>query len=789
MALAAAPERSQVVGAHLGRPDVVVVGADDVEAAAQSVAAERAADRAALRSRLDAATDRAAHDRDVARAAVDEVRTRRLRLLEGAEWARATHAELPGHRAAVDAALTTLESRRHDQRAARSALERVMEQRSAAAAAMEEADRELAELVGVGMDETGLRRELEASGHAVREMHDRHSATLARIHELEAEQVEVERRSEQLRDVLVARPSTEATVDRATIEQVRAALERYEDDAVANGLDQRAQDLAEAFTDLGADLYEVISNAPARPDDEALRAAEERARRAAEELARLEQAAKGRGLTPAERAEIDAAHAEVAAAEDATHRRIGGAGARRRLERAQAAERELLARHGFGAYLDVVLGGGKVDTHSPERLEAERTYVRACAERDALHTALQASLGASPELAYLESEQLRLISHAAEVLDADAHDLEALVREDRDALVRLLRCHPLVSASSRAELRAALSLAGVVPAPGDGLAACATRWLDDHRGDAAPESPVQPGWADIDAELAELQQRAHQLAEELSEARAAEAIAAGELDQARRSVGAFEAELSVRAGEDEQRIHRFAAAEQLRTQVEALASTLTRAEHDAREALDRATEATGAAELSYDRAQAALSELARQARRLAAELPQDLRPEGDPLTILVGLADVLQDHAGMLDPDLAEAATALDRAEEDLREAMVAAQAAGTGSDGPRREDVEDAVAALVGTPASLVVLDDPCSHLPDAVQEHFRAHVVERTASGPVLLLSEDPGVLGWAIELPADLAMVLPADSLLNLLPPAADTEEVDASTPPAPHWAGRR
>lgn len=452
VALAAAPERSRIVAAHRDQPDVVIIRAADVDEMAENLAAERAGDRTACRARLDAAANRALHDRDVARAAVDEVRARRVRLLEGAEWARTTDVRLPDHQGAIDAALAALESRRHDQRSARIALERVMEQRSAAAAAIEEADRQLAELVGVGMDETGLRRELEASGHAVREIQDRHSDALARIQEIEAERVEVEQRLAELQDVLAVRPVAEATVSPATIEQVRAALERYEDEAVVNGFDQRAKDLADAFTDLGADLDEVTSQTPARPDDEALRAAEDRAQRAAEDLARFEEAAKARGLTAEERSEIDAAHAAVAAAEEAAERRLGGGSARRRLERAQAVERELLARHGFGTYLDVVLGGGKVDSHSPERLDAERTYVRACAERDALRTALDASLGASPELAYLESEQLRLVSHAAEVLDADARDLEALAREDRAALVRLLRSQPLVSASHRADL-------------------------------------------------------------------------------------------------------------------------------------------------------------------------------------------------------------------------------------------------------------------------------------------------------------------------------------------------
>lgn len=784
VALAAAPERQRVVRAERGRTGVVVVTAADVDAEAQELADARSTDRIALRARMDAASGRALHARDEARTALRELQATQERLRDGAAWALAAGADLPEQHAAVEAALSSLESRQHEQRTARQALERVLEQRAAAMAAMDEADRELAELVGVGMDETGLRRELEASGHAAREIQDRHTEAVTRLQELEAERVELELRSAELRDVVAGRPTPVEAVDAAAVGHVRAALEAYEDDAVTNGLDQRAQNLADAFTDLSADLAEVASRAPVRPDDQALRAADERARAAAEVLARFEEAAKAQGLTAAERAQIDAAHAAVVAAEEAAQRRVGGGGARRRLEQARDAEQAVLASHGFAAYLDVVLGGGKVDTHSPERLEAERTYVRACAERDALRSALEASFGASPELAYLETEQLRLVSHAAEVLDVEARELEALIREDRTQLIRVLRGHPLVSSARRADLRAALAAVDVIARPGESLSELAASWLESHEQDLVLLSTRSDASLDgAETELAALEVRAKQISDELAAARAREELAAGDLQQARRSVGAFEAELSVRAGEDEQRIHRFAAAEQLRHQVEALSATLVRAEHDAREALDRATEATGAAEVSFDRAQAVLTEVARRARRLLAELPKAVRPEGDPLTVLPELASRLDDQARAMEPSVTAASVALEHADQDLHDAMAAADSVGTGREGPRPEDVDDAVLALLSAGADLLVLDDPCSHLRPGTRERFQAQLVERSVAGQVLLLSEDPGILGWAIELPADVAMVLPADSLLNLSPRGADTEEAVTSTEPAP------
>jgi hypothetical protein len=791
VALAAAPERARVVAAFRDQADTLVVDAEAVARRAEELAAERSSARVAQRARLDTVVANALHDADAAAAHLDELRTARMARLDGAEWALATDGELPGHAKVVAAAMAALEARQHEQRTARQNLERVLEQRSAVAAATDEADRQLAELVGVGMDETGLRRELEASGQAVRDVQDGHSSTLARIQELESERAEIEHRAGELRDLLATVP-VQDRVDPTALAAVRAALEAYEDEAVANGFDQRAKDLADAFTDLAADLAEVVANAPAPPDEDELRRAEALAEQSGEVLARLDDAARSRGITAEERTELDAAHAAVQAAEEAAQRRLGGGAARKRLDAARAHEQELLEGHGFSAYLDVVLRGGRVDGNSTQRLDAERAYVAACAERDRLRAALEASFGAIPELTYLETERLRLIGHAAEVLHVDPAELEGLVRAGRPDLARdlveLLRGHPLVSTSVSDELRRALVRAGVPISIEVPLAEAAAAWLGEHRHeDVAVATSVSV--VEVEAELTVLADRAGQLADELADARRAEADAADQLEAARRSVGAFEAELSVRASEDEQRIHRFAAAEQLRNQVSALAATLTRAEHDAREALERATDATGAAELTYDRAQAALAELGRKARRLAVLLPADQRPEGEPLATLTELAERLRNQADDNADDLEVADAAVATARSRVTDGTQAAHAAGTGREGALAVDRSDALVDLVATPAALLVLDDPCADVGADGHARFCELVVTRSVEGHVLLLSEDAAVLGWAIELPADVATILPAHSLLNLAAPGADTQEASGSTTPSHRWAGRR
>src|SRR5690606_4797893 len=134
-------------------------------------------------------------------------------------------------------------------------------------------------------------------------------------------------------------------------------------------------------------------------------------------------------------------------------------------------------------------------------------------------------------------------------------------------------------------------------------------------------------------------------------AAAAEVDAAEALERATRSVSAFETELSMRADEDARRLRRFAAAEQLRAQVAALAETLGRAEEEARAAHEEATGRMAVAEADLDRALAALDALTRRARSLAQQVPVERRPVGEPLATLDALAPALQERAAQLAPE------------------------------------------------------------------------------------------------------------------------------------------
>ena len=788
VARAGSAERPRLVDALGGE----AVGSEDLAAAAAAVALERSEERAARRARLDGVVERRRGEADEAADRVADLDGLRRRLLEGADWAEAAVHDLPGLQEAVAAARANLEERLAAQRAARAGLDRVVEQRAAAATAMEDADRQLADLVGVGMDETSLRRELEAAGHAVRAAQEAHAASVQRIQDVEEEQAQVEARIVSLRADL-ATPAAGRQVSEADVQLVRGALADWDDAARHAGPDPDAQALADAFADLGADLADLQARLGPRPAEADLQAAEARATAAAQELDRIDAEAASRTLAPADRAELEAAHEAVLDAERGVERRIGAGGARKRLEAARAHEQELLTRFGFATYLEVTLSGGRAVTSSSQRLAAERTYLAAKAHRERLLCSMQPSA----ELEYLESERARLLGHVVGLIGYDPGD---------DPITPL-RAQPLVPRQLVAALRDAL-LAVDGLAEGVDLPTAARVWLQGQ--DALAEARRTAGArnAALAAELEQAVTRSAQLVDELAEARSDELRAAEELDLAGRSVGTFETELTVRAGEENTRLKRFAAAEQLRHQIEALTTTLTRAEHAAREALDRADEAVATADHALDRAEDAVGAVSRRATELGSELSPERRPHGEIAELLHPLAAALRDRAEERTADLHEAEADLAAARARVDSAAAEAAEAGDGAGAPLAADVVDGFTAILRRRGdTLIVLDEPFAEIDPAVRPTLLEALVAPPAPATIVLLTADPDALGWAIELPADTGSVIGADSLLNLgrlpadnqgrhssvveLPGGEEDPRYDPTAPtgPARGWAGRR
>ena len=787
VALASAADRARVTEAIAGAlslqgPAALPrLGADDLWQAAGGFARGRADDRKALRARLDAVAARTMHDCETANHQLEHLSGWSTTLVEGAAWAAGLHADLPEHLAVVEAARAALDERRAEQRACQQALERVLEQRNAAAVAIEEADREVGELAGTGMDESGLRRELEAAGQALQEAQQAHSDARARLEELQLEATGLEIRRETLEDAVTASPAPGAT-DGAVVAAVRDALAALQSVTIDGEIDPEADALAEAWSDLSADLAE-FGGAVVGPSEEEIDAVRRRAAAAAAQLAELDAVVSASAITPEQRAALDAAHAEVLAAEDAMGRRRGAAAARKRLEAARAEERALLDQLGFGGYLDVVLSGGRSGAADPNRAVLEREHFEANLALEALERAADNS----PEARHLRSERARLLAHIIELLGVDPGT----------EVLPLLRAHRPLTKSLQQPLVEALAAAGVHPV-GIALEDAAVAFLEAQ---PQPEADLLPAAGD-DArhgELAEIQERALALADEMDAAIAEVERSASALQAAERAVDAFEGELSVRAGEDLQRMKRFAAMEQLRAQIDAVAATLRRAEADARAAVESSDRAVAVAESAFEHAAAGLTELAHQARKLAEELPIDQRPTGDPLQSLEELAARLAAHAQVLRPEIDQAQSNVDTAASQLEEAMAACRLVSTDDDQPLREDLVEGLQQLLQEHVgdSLLLLDDPFAGVDPDVRVDLLEVVLAASASRPLALLTEDADTLGWAIELPIEEASALPADALVARLHRTTDSRAVDITTPaptaePAPtarRWAGQR
>jgi hypothetical protein len=769
VALANTADRARLAEVIAG--DLGAIGAgspllrsEDLWLAADAIAREHEEERRALRARLDAVAARAMHDCDTARHQLEHLQGWQRTILEGATWAIDLHEQLPDHVAAIEAVRDALDERRADQRARQQDLDRVLEQRTAAATAIEDADRELAELAGSGLDETALRRELEASGQAVRNAEAEHAAARARLEELQIEATGLEVRREALAP---HRHGAAGQAEPAEVEAVRTALAELQAVSIPGEVDPTAAELARAWRDLHADLRHVAGPDQSTTERD-LDAARRRVDDAVAALAALDAAASASTLSPDERAALDAAHAEVLAAEeDVIGRRRVTAAARARLDAAHAAERALLDQHGFAGYLDVVLSGGRSAVVDPARPAAEREHFEATLALEALERASHTSA----ELRHLRSERARLLAMATELLGVDPGD----------EVESLLRTHRPVPPDLRNPLIEALTAAGVRPV-GISLEDAAARFLEAH---PLPE-PVDQ--VDDDApeqrsiELAAIDARAAALEGELHDAQADVDRTGENLQLAQRSVDAFEGELTVRAGEDVQRMKRFAAAEQLRAQIDAVAGSLRRAEETARQELEAADQAVVAAESAFEQAA--------RARKLAEELPIDDRPEGDPLRTLVELAERLQAHADVLQPEIDKAEAAVAAASTALEEAMAACRLAAAGGDGPQPDDLVQALTGLLAPAETVVVLDEPFVGVDESARTDLLDVVRTASASRRVVLLTEDPEVLGWAIELPADEAAAVPADALLtrlrrqnhglNSTAPSADATAPTVATP---------
>lgn len=277
--------------------------------------------------------------------------------------------------------------------------------------------------------------------------------------------------------------------------------------------------------------------------------------------------------------------------------------------------------------------------------------------------------------------------------------------------------------------------------------------------------------AAAETELAEALREARDASRALDRVLEQRAQADAAIGEARRQLHALD------RGDGDPGGERAKASAALSAQAESLEARLGEAEAAARSRSEQTKRAVTTAEREIER-------LSRDQRdrdgRLAALLeclPGDARPphDEDPIDHVPAVAGGLRGLAETIDAELTGLTAALDRhrAECEHRRGEVAAIRATIDRIAP--EDAAEALAALVcGVADGVVVLDDVVASDPSGADDGLLRALEDAEPAAPLVLLSSDPTVLGWAIDLPADRgALVGPC--AVDLLSPSTTTPDV--------------
>lgn len=277
-----------------------------------------------------------------------------------------------------------------------------------------------------------------------------------------------------------------------------------------------------------------------------------------------------------------------------------------------------------------------------------------------------------------------------------------------------------------------------------------------------------------EAELADALRASREAGRALDRVLDQRASADAAIAEARRQLDALRSDLP---GDPE----REQAAARLAAQAESVEARLREAEAEARGRCDQAKRAVSELERELERLVRDQRERLNRLADLVECLPGEARPPAgdEPLAHAAGIAAGLRALAAVVDGEVAGLGAEADRrrADCDARRRQVDAVRASLDRIAP--EDAAEAIAELVtGVADGVVVFDDLVATAPAADADGLLRALEATEAAAPIVLLSSDPTVLGWAIDLPADRgALVGPAvvDALVEL--PSADTPTAHA------------
>jgi uncharacterized protein YciI len=726
----------------------VAIGPDDFHAAAGDAATRRVEDHERVRGELSAKLRRARELQAVTANRRDEAaaRTRRMTAhLEDCDSLLERAGELTN---AAEEARRTLDARRDDMATARSKLSLVEEQRVAAAEMIADAQDQLGDLEASELDEPTLRRELETARNELGAAEESQAEATDALRAIE--QAAVSRAA--TRDhVLYERANLVARVESPMIDTqlLRDALDDFDGSTEVGEPDLVARELAREWLEVDGELARIEDALPSPPSAEELAAAEHRLDHIERTIVEIEAAGRQGELVPGARAAIEAAHEAVLAAEEALDQ-TNDPDADALLAKARRDEHAVLQRHGYETYLDLIMSGPQPDGDSQaDLLDALR--VRRVAE-DTL-AALQAAAEPPAILTALRVRRDRIYREAADLLGCDPGVNVA----------ELLYAHPVVQPARTRALASVLATYGMNPV-GVSVREAAVSWLVEQDQELLARGECRREIERLDRDLESLDEEDARAADEAQRVVEAAEATAADVDLVMHRVRTYEEELNDRATQDERRLQRIAAAEQLRAQIAAVADALERSEEEYHTSLAAAESGVTSAEASLERATAALSDAIRRLRRISEALPPALRPRAgdDPLGELPRLRETLAAEVDRAEVALAQATSDLERARGDIDEtqAQLDDHLTVVPADDVIDEDLRQAVRDLVAGAEVAVVLDDPFGEVGD-LRDELLDEVASAARERPVVLLTDDPATLGWAISLPDDVGTVtrLPA------------------------------
>lgn len=759
--LQAGPHERSSLGEHIGRvsrasssngggPDQgsgepeVVLGPDDLDALAQEVADRRISSHGRLRDELQSTLHTAQETQAAAESRRDEAAARARRLSVHLNDCEALLADSDGLYDALEAAGQELDAHQLELEAARERLAAALGQRQAATEAIEDARAQLADLESAEMDEPLLRQRLQDAGLELREAEAAQADAQHAYAELEARAYERQATREQIAS---ERADLAARIEAPLYDPapLQAALDAYDEQADTSEIDPVAQGLATEWLDLVDELDQVEASLPPAPTQADLANAEHHLGEIEGIVAELEATSRHSRLDPNARADIEAAHEAVLAAEEALDQSGAYPEVEAHLEAARADEQHLLAHYGYATYLDLVMAEPEPAQTQSELLEALRARREA---EDAL-ASLWAATEPPREVATLQGRRERIYREATELLGCDPED----------NLVELLESQPVIPARCTRNLADALAAYGVYP-HGVNLRDAAYDLLLGIEREVASRDELLQEVERLDAELLALDEEEMTDAGEGQQLMQSVQAAVADVSAITADMTELERALAERSTYDDRRVQRVAAAEELRAQIAAVSEALERSDDEYHTQVAEAETAVTAAEVRLEQATAAISEASRKLRTIVDALPAALRPKptDDPLVELPRLHEALANEAERAEAAVANAGREHDRAHEliDETQAELDRLVAETPADEVLREDFRAAVAELVGGGTTPAVLDDPFNLLDREEQVDLLEALTEATAHRPVVLLTDDPETLSWAISLPDSLGAV---------------------------------